>query len=159
MAEPNAPAIAAVQRSVIKWEGGVPILKAEPVLTKQSIQSLYPILAAELYEVTDPLDPDFAKYDGMTILEVMVRKQLLAAARTGNVEEVMDRLIGKSLSRGENLNVNVGGTYEDYLKGLKAKMEPPARVVEATVVEERDPHPTDSPGNFDDNEMVFGDLA
>ena len=145
----DAPAIAAVQRSVIKWEGGVPILKAEPVLTKQSIQSLYPILAAELYEVTDPLDPDFAKYDGMTILEVMVRKQLLTAAKTGNVEEVMDRLIGKSLSRGENLNVNVGGTYEDYLKGLAAKAggAPPgadARVVEATVIEES---------------SVFGDLA
>lgn len=142
MAE-SVPAVVPVQRSVIKWEGGVPILKAEPVLSKQSIQSLYPILAAEPYEVTDPLDPDFGLYDGMTLLEVIVRKQILKAARSGEGEDVMDRLIGKSLSRGENLNVNVGGTYEDYLKSLAEKMK--GVPIEAHVVREEP--------------SVFGDLA
>jgi len=145
-----APALVPVQRTIIKWENGLPIMAVEPVLTRGHVQSLYLIAAAQPYEVTDPLDPDFGLYDGMTIAEVLVRKQLLKAAQSGDAEQVMDRLIGKPMSRGENVNVNLGGTYEDYLKGLAAKAggnvppDSPPAFVEAQVVV--DP-------------SVFGDLA
>ena len=142
MAEPNAPIIVPVHKTIIKWENGVPVLTAEPVLTKNHVQSLYFVAAAQPYEVTDPLDPDFGLYDGMTIAEVMVRKQLLAAAKSGDVEAAMDRLIGKPMARGENVNVNLGGSYETYLKGLAEKLK--GAPIEAEVVE-----PT----------SVFGDLA
>ncbi len=138
----NEPALVPVQRRIIKWENGVPVLTAEPVLTKNHVQSLYFIAAAQPYEVTDPYDPDFGKYDGMTIAEVLVRKQLLAAAKSGDVEAAMDRLIGKPMARGENVNVNLGGSYETYLKGLAEKAK--AAPIDAQVVEESG---------------VFGDLA
>ena len=138
-------ALVPVQSRIIKWENGVPVLTAEPVLTRTHVQSLYLIAAAQPYEVTDPLDPDFGLYDGMTVAEVLVRKQLLAAARSGDVEQVMDRLIGKPMSRGENVNVNLGGTYEDYLKGLAAKAGAPKGPIDVEVVEPQS--------------SVFGDLA
>lgn len=143
MAEAEAPALVPVQCRIIKWENGVPVLTTQPVLTKNHIQSLYFIAAAQPYEVTDPFDPDFGLYDGMTIAEVMVRKQLLAAAKSGNVEEAMDRLIGKPMARGENVNVNLGGSYETYLKGLAEKEK--AAAIDADVIE--------------DPKSVFGDLA
>ena len=137
---PEAAALVPVQQRLIVWRDGLPVLTSEPVLTRGTVQNLYLLGAAQPYEVTDPLDPDFGKYDGMTIAEVLVRKQLMNAARTGDAEAVMDRLIGKSLSRGENLNVNVDGSYEGFLKRKAAEL---AQVVDAEVVEPD----------------VFGDLA
>ncbi len=99
------------------------MMTAEPVLTQGHVRSLYLVVAAQPYEVTDPLDPDFGLYDGMTIAEVMVRKQLLAAARSGDVEAAMDRMIGKPMSRGENVSINLDGSYENYLKGLAEKLK------------------------------------
>ena len=131
------------QKRIIEWRDGAPVLSAIPVLTPQHVRSLYWIAAAQPYEVTDPLDPDFGLYDGLTIAEVMVRKQLLAAARTGNVEVAMDRLIGKPLAKSESLNVNVSGNYEEWLKAKAEKLR--AEAVEAEVV------------RTDDGE--FGDLA
>lgn len=121
--EPQALTVVPVQRRIIKWEDGLPVLTAEPVLTRQHITSLYVIAAAQPYEVTDPLDPDFGLYDGMTVAEVMVRKQLMAAVKSGDdakIETIMDRIIGKPMSRGENVNVNLDGSYEGYLKRLAA---------------------------------------
>lgn len=132
-----------VQQRLIVWRDGQPVLAAEPVLTRGTLQSLYLVAAAQPYEVTDPLDPDFGKYDGMTIAEVLVRKQLMNAARSGNAEEVMDRLIGKALSKSESVNVNLNGNYEVWLKQKAEALK--AQVLDAEVVE---PAPS-----------VFGDLA
>jgi hypothetical protein len=139
------PALVPVYKTIITWKDGQPVMAAEPVLTQHHVRSLYLIAAAQPYEVTDPLDPDFGLYDGMTIAEVMVRKQLIAAARSGDVEAAMDRLIGRPMARGEQVNVNLDGSYEGYLKGLAAKMAPGAAggPIEAEVIEP----------------SVFGDLA
>lgn len=137
-------ALAPVQQQLIVWRDGQPVLASEPVLTRGTLQSLYLVAAAQLYEITDPLDPDFGKYDGMTIAEVLVRKQLMNAARTGDAEAVMDRLIGKAISKSENLNVNLDGSYEGFLKRKATELAKVfAKVVDAEVIE---------PG-------VFGDLA
>lgn len=133
-----------VHRRLIVWDPttGLPSLAAEPVLAKHHLQSLYFVAAAQPYVVEDPLDPDFGLYDGMTIAEVMVRKQLAAAAKTGDsslVETVMDRLIGKPMARAENLTVSA--SYEDFLRGVEKKGEP--KPIEGAVE-------TDNP---------FGDLA
>ena len=136
----TALAPVALERLIV-FKDGQPVLTAEPVLTRAHVQSLYLVAAAQPYVVDDPFDPDFGLYDGMTIAEVLVRKQLAKAAKTGEVESVMDRLIGKSLSRGENVNVHA--TYEDFLKGVDAK-ERGAAPIDAHVVED---------------ENLFGDLG
>lgn len=133
-------ALASVQQRLIVWRDGQPVLAAEPVLTRNTLQNLYLVAASQLYEVTDPLDPDFAKYDGMTIAEVLVRKQLLQAAKSGDAEQVMDRLIGKPMSRGEQVNVNIDGSYEGFLKRKATEL---AKVIEGEIVEPD----------------IFGDLA
>ena len=138
-------ALVPVQKRIIEWHDGQPVLAVQPVLSKAHVTSLYFITAAQPYEVTDPLDPDFGKYDGMTIAEVLVRKQLERAAKSGNtaeIEIVMDRLIGKPLSRSENLTVN--DTYENYLKRLAGKISGGA--IDVTPVK-------------DNNADVLGDLA
>lgn len=137
----EAQALVPVQQRLIIWVNGQPVLAAEPVLTRGTLQSLYLVAAAQPYEVSDPLDPDFGKYDGMTIAEVLVRKQLLNAAKTGDAEAVMDRLIGKAMSKSENFNVNVSGNYEDFLRRKASEL---SKVVEAEIVSEAG---------------VFGDLA
>lgn len=150
-------ALAPVQQRLIVWRDGQPVLSAEPVLTRGTLQSLYLVAAAQPYEVTDPLDPDFGKYDGMTIAEVLIRKQLMNAARTGDAEAVMDRLIGKAMSKSENVNVNIDGSYEGFLKRKAAEL---AKVVDAEVVgasrADNDESFTDPHGEHD---PVFGDLA
>lgn len=122
MAEPLAPVLVPVQKRIITWDPatGQPVLTSEPVLTKTHLQSLYFVVAAQPYIVEDPLDPDFAKYDGMTIAEVMVRKQVENAAKHGTlveIETVMDRLIGKSMARSEGLVVHK--TYEDRMREIR----------------------------------------
>ena len=62
-------AVTPVNQSIITWENGLPVMTAQPVITKQQLQSLYFIVAAQPYLVEDPLDPEFGLYDGMTIAE------------------------------------------------------------------------------------------
>lgn len=114
-----SPVLVPVQKRIIEWVDGAPVLAVQPVLDQSHVRSLYWIVAAQPYVVVDPLDPDFAKYDGLTIAEVLVRKQLEKAARsgdTGEIEVVMDRLIGKALSKSESVNVNLNGNYETWLR-------------------------------------------
>ena len=130
----DAPALVPVNQTIIVFKDGLPVMTSEPVLTRAHLQSLYFVVAAQPYVVDNPLDPDFGIYDGMTVAEVLVRKQLNKAAKTGDmaeIEKVMDRLIGKSMNRGENVNVNA--SYEDFLKGVEAKSKPSP--IEATIVE------------------------
>ena len=132
--EVAAPIVVPVLQRVIVWdEGGLPQLVAEPVLTKTHIRQAYFLIAAQPFVCDDPLDPDFGKYDGMTIAEVLVRKQLMGAASSGDpkqIEDAMDRLIDKPISRGENLNVNA--SYEQYLKGLAAKLAGVSPTIDVT---------------------------
>lgn len=136
-------ALVPVQRRVIKWDdSGLPQLVSEPVLTKTHIRAAYFLIAAEPYVVDDPFDPDFGKYDGMTIAEVLVRKEIEAAIRSNSIaeiESIMDRLIDKPLARAENHNVNA--SYEDFLRRTEAKVR---GAINAEVVA---------------SASVFGDLA
>jgi hypothetical protein len=87
------------------------------MLTKQNLRDIYLIAASQPYVVEDPMDPEFEKYDGMTCAEVMVRKEIEAAARAGNVEvaeKIMDRIIGKPERLERRLDVTVN--YEEWLK-------------------------------------------
>lgn len=143
------PVAIPVNQRIITWdEHGQPVLTAQPVISKQQIQSLYMVVAAQPYVVDDPLSPDFGVYDGMTVAEVLVRKQITAAAKSGDtslIEIVMDRLIGKPLTRGENFSVS--GSYEDFLKGIETRVKSAPIDVQATPLEP------------DDGDSLFGDLV
>lgn len=140
-----APVVVPVQSRIIVWDNGVPRLAVEPVLARHHIQAIYFVAAAQPFACDDPLDPDFARYDGMTCAEVMVRKQVEGAARSGDtdeIERVMDRLIGKPLAKSESTHVHA--TYEEALRAISEK----ARPVDAVEV---------GPGHVSDRE-IFGDL-
>lgn len=145
---PAASAAVPVQQRIIIWnEKGEPVLAAQPVLSKQHLQSIYFVAAAQPYVVEDPLDPDFGLYDGCTIAEVMIRKQMIRAAKTGDkdeVEKVMDRLLGKPKWIGESVQVHA--SYEDVLKSIEAKV----KGASAT---------PSNPIDVGTAEDIFGDLA
>jgi hypothetical protein len=120
--EPGTKVIArAGQKRVITFdENDYPVVIVQPSLTKEQIKSVYFIAAAEPFVIDDR--PDEVKFRDMTIAEVLVRKQMETAIRTGDVdaiERIMDRLIDKPLSRSENLNMNA--SYEDALKNIAEK--------------------------------------
>jgi hypothetical protein len=129
--EINLPAVVPAQRRIVDWDPeGNPILKLQPVLTKQHIKSIYFIAAAQPFIPNDERS-DFEKYHGMTTAEVMIRKQMETAIRSGDVasiETIMDRLIDKPLSRSENFTL--GASYEDVLKEISRRAPP---VAEASV--------------------------
>lgn len=142
-AEPaSAGAHIAVKRRFITWDAtGNPQVVSEDVLTKAAIQDLYMAAAAQMYE-PDPHTPSDAQYAGLTCAEVMVRKQIQQAARTGVAEIVMDRLVGKPKQSTEVTKLNL--TYEDTLREIARKESlklgpPPARRVEITEAEVVDP--------------------
>lgn len=130
----------AVKRRFITWDAsGNPQVVSEDVLTKAAIQDLYMAAAAQMYEPEPGNIPD-QQYAGLTCAEVMVRKQIQQAARTGTAEIVMDRLVGKPKQSTEVTKLNL--TYEDTLREIARKEQlklgpPAARVVhiEAEVVD------------------------
>ena len=68
----------------------------------------------------------------------MAKRAQRAAASGGIVEteSLLDRAIGKPKNSSENVNVNVNGSYEDFLREKAAKISPAvADVVEAEVVD------------------------
>lgn len=150
MAEPSTDLVP-IQRRIIEWKDGLPVLASVPVLNPGHIRDLYWVTAAQPYVVDDPLDPEFGLYDGMTIAEVMVRKQFMSAARSGDkdqIEKVMDRLIGKPKNTSENVNLNLTGNYEEFLKRKAAEIAAAVPIQEAEVV---------SPDSARD--VDFGDLG
>lgn len=102
-----------------------------PLITKNQLQDLYMAAAAQPFICEDPLDPDFP-YNGMTCAEVMVRKQILKAAQTGDAEMVMDRLLGRPKQSVESTKLSL--TYEDFLKET-ARKEADKRPSPATIAE------------------------
>lgn len=118
----------AVKRRFITWDAaGNPQVVSEDVLTKAAINDLYMAAAAQMYE-PDPHVPSDVQYAGLTCAEVMVRKQIQQAARTGLAETVMDRLVGRPKQSTEVTKLNL--TYEDTLREIarkeQLKLGPPA---------------------------------
>lgn len=126
----------AVKRRFITWDAaGNPQVVSEDVLTKAAINDLYMAAAAQMYE-PEPGNAVDAQYAGLTCAEVMVRKQIMAAARSGAAEIVMDRLVGRPKQSTEVTKLNL--TYEDTLREIarkeSLKLGPPApRRAEITV--------------------------
>ena len=120
-----APAVVPAYRRITTWDAeGNPVLAVQPFITEQQIKSIYFIAAAQPF-VVDPR-PDIEKFKDMSVIEVLIRKQIDSAIRLadvspGGIEAIMDRLIGRPMSRSENLNLN--GSYEDVLKTIAAKAQ------------------------------------
>lgn len=112
-------AVVAVLRRLVTWDAdGNPVVTTEKQLNKGALQDLYMVAAAQPY-VVDPHDPQDAQYEGMTCAEVMVRKQTQTAARLGDAEVVMDRLLGRPKQSVESTKLTL--TYEDTLKEIARK--------------------------------------
>lgn len=120
MAPRSEVAIVPVLKSVTRWDkNGLPMAGAVPTLTQQSIRECYLAAAAQPFVVEDPFDPDFGKYEGMTIAEVLIRKSFEHALSSGDlsrIEIVMDRLIGKSVAHSESKNLVATTNIEAWLK-------------------------------------------
>jgi|GEM_PF-6850534 hypothetical protein len=144
-AEPReiVPIVSPLYKRITTWDAaGNPVLIVQPVLNKPQMRSIYFVVAAQPFAFDDPR-PDAEKYEGMTTVEILIRKQIESAIKSGDVaaiETVMDRLIDRPLSRSENLNVDA--SYEDVLKEIRARSH--AQV----------PAPIDVPDS-----SIFGDLA
>lgn len=115
---PAAPVSVVLRRLVVWGPDGTPVLTTEPVITKAQINDLYMAAAAQPY-VPDPHNPQDAQYAGLTCAEVIVRKQIILAARTGEAETVMDRLVGRPKQSVESTKLTL--TYEDTLKEIARK--------------------------------------
>lgn len=151
--EVAGPILSSVNQRILQvGADGLPQLTVQPLVTKAQLQSLYFVVAAQPYVVEDPLDPDFGRYDGMLIGEVLVRKELEAAVKSkdlATIEIVMDRLLGKPLSNTKTESLTVSMGYEDFLKNQIARdAAPPATPIDASTVEEPP-----------DEVSIFGDLA
>lgn len=112
-----------VQRRLVVFnEAGVPVVTNVPFIPKAKIQTL--ALQALSLPYTTPEDElaielglKPSDYYGRPIIEVMMVKAALKAARSGDmadIDPVLDRAIGKPKTSSENVNVN--GTYEGFLK-------------------------------------------
>lgn len=86
------------------------------MFTKQQVSDIIVAAATELYDADPILEPEFV---GKTNLEVMVARGIRRAARSGDMDPVLDRIIGKAKTIGEMTKVNVD--YETYLRQLAAK--------------------------------------
>lgn len=132
MEDPLFAAPATVQRRILAFDReGNPALAVVPLVTKSVMQDLYNAAAALPYVSleSDPFHPDHA-FDGMSCAEVMVRKQMAAAARSGEPGEVADRLMGKPKQTSESLRINI--TYEERIKQIARDLA--AKPIDAQVV-------------------------
>lgn len=132
-----------MNRRIVTWDAeGNPVATTERLVTKAQIQDLYAAAAGELFSCEDPFDPDFI-YNGLPLVEVIVKKQIRAAARNGEGEAVMDRLAGRP--KQETLSTKLTLTYEDALREIERKENakrfgqpvPSNPFIEATIVTER----------------------
>lgn len=72
------------------------------------------------YPADPVLEPELI---GMTYFQVAVLQQTQLAAKGSltSLEFLLDRTVGKAVQH--NQNVNVGGSYKDFLKAVKEKEE------------------------------------
>lgn len=135
---------AVVQRRLVAFDPatGAPIVTVVPMLTKAAIGDLAGAALSLPYE--DPLGIE-PHYVGMTCGEVAMAKRAQRAALNGDsveTEMLLDRAIGKPKSSAENVNVNLSGTYESFLREKAATAgpaEPAPVIVDAEIVEPVDP--------------------
>lgn len=113
-----------IQRRLVSWDAdGNPCVVIVPMIPAKQMRDA-PAAALSL-----PYEGPEARYKGMTCLEVNLHKRAQNAALSGDPidgETLLDRAIGKSKSSSENLNVNVSGSYEDYLRGISGAAAAPA---------------------------------
>lgn len=121
--------VATLQRRLLGWDAqGNPQLVTVPLVTPAAMQELYSAAAALPYEGPEK------RFQGLSCAEVIVRKQIEAAANgIGDEEKVLDRLMGKAKQRSESLTVTA--TYEEFLKTVaRGVTAPPPGIVDAEVV-------------------------
>lgn len=142
--EERAAAVPQVaQRRLVVFENGVPVVTTEAYIPKAKIQQMaVQALSLPYTDDNDELAIEMglppSEFYGRPLIEVMLIKRTRAAARTGDdekIERTLDRALGKAKTSSENVNLN--GSYEDFLKAAAAlladkKGEP--RPVEAEVV-------------------------
>lgn len=133
-AQPLGPVI---QRRLVSWDAdGNPCVVIVPMIPAKQMRDA-PAAALSL-----PYEGPEKRYQGMTCLEVNLHKRAQNAALSGDPvdgETLLDRAIGKPKSSSENVNVNLNGSYEDFLRGVAAKTSPPSGVVDAEIMPPGDP--------------------
>ena len=119
---------AALQRLVV-MENGAPTVIVQPYLPKAKIQTLaIQALSLPYTDENDELAIEMglppSEFYGRPMIEVMIIKRTRAAARTGDddkIERTLDRAIGKPETTSKNVNLN--GSYEDFLKAAANLMK------------------------------------
>lgn len=129
-----------IQRRLVVFDAsGHPVVTTTPFIPKAKIQQLamqalsLPYTSAE-DELAIELGLKPSDFYGRPCIEVMLVKAAMSAARTGDVdviEKVLDRAIGKPKTSSENVNLN--GSYEDFLKAAAELMGAPKPVEDAEV--------------------------
>jgi hypothetical protein len=110
------PAVPVLTRMVVFDPAtGQPVVQNVPMFTKQDVHNILVAAATQLYDADPTIEPELV---GKTNLEVMLLRKVNRAARgvLGEDELVLDRLIGKAISKSENKTMTV--TYEDKLKEI-----------------------------------------
>lgn len=129
-AQPLGPVIL---RRLVDWDpDGNPVVKIVPTMPPKKMQGLAATALSMIYDGPEP------QYRGMTMIEVNLAKRARIAALSGSTEEgeaLLDRAIGKPKSSSENVNVNLSGSYEDFLRGLAGAGGPPPSAPAANVVD------------------------
>lgn len=131
-----------VQQRLVVFENGMPVVTTQPYIPKAKIQQIaLQALSLPYTDDNDELAIEMglppSEFYGRPLIEVMLIKRTRAAARTGDddkIERTLDRAIGKPKTSSENVNLN--GSYEDFLKAAAELMKPkgPRPVEDAEIV-------------------------
>jgi hypothetical protein len=135
----SAPPPGVLNRQLIEWVDGAPVVKTMTLITAPQIKDLHAASLTQIY--SEPYD-DLAiemglppsRFYGMTLLEVMLIKRAENAARSGDsdeVERILDRELGKPKTTAEVHSVSE--TYEQACLRI-ARAEEAKRVASAKVV-------------------------
>lgn len=102
------------KRQIVRWVDGVPVVDAVPMVAPSLIKDIQKAALAQLYsedddEIAIALGFAPSPWYGRPLIEVMLLKQALNAARTGaydEIEAIRDRVEGKPLATSVNHNIN-----------------------------------------------------
>lgn len=134
--DPQTSALVPVNSRIVEWQGGVPVVRTLPVLTRAQVSEIAMAAASMPYE--EPGDRfalemglPVSEFYGRPCVEVMIIKRTRLAAQSGDpdvIETVLDRLIGKPKTTAETLSTT--RSYEQYLEEIAHKEAIPARRVD-----------------------------
>lgn len=133
-----------VKRQIVRWQDGVPVVDAVPMMTPVLLNEIGNAALAEPYsepddEIAVALGLPPSEFYGRPLAEVMLIRQARHAARSGDtaeVEAILDRRLGKPKTTAENHNINE--TYEQACQRIAKTVEAArvaARVAAATPVD------------------------